>query len=447
MATCDDVLSIKEERCEMCDSDSPALYWCQECQQRVCRGCRSVHDKIPDLKDHVVHPLNLSSQHTSRREGTAEERQRAWERLRHMAETARLQIQALENSVRQLSRGERKLARERQEVTDGVNARYDDILRWVNRSRADLLDSIEARSEATRTRMTEDEDRAKCSLENLSRLVSVVSNLPDPNTDVFALEDEFQGVLLKNDVHDYFRRLGDAEEHKTFLRLTSDPSALDPEAVGSYLGELTSSGKAVSSKSLAAEVRQARELTTDLEKRLTATENSFQLALQALQAKQDSTDTLAKDAKTDLRAAEARLDKVQTRVAFHVWHKTNPLSTAANGILVLDHAIVNVGNAYNPSTGIFTAPVSGLYCLHASIMVHASQVKMAYAGLFIDNVVHGTAVSDGRHSCFDQATIRAVVPMKQGQTAYLKNIGNTANYYVDQGQPYSSFSGYLVQAD
>lgn len=52
---------------------------------------------------------------------------------------------------------------------------------------------------------------------------------------------------------------------------------------------------------------------------------------------------------------------LEKTVAFHVWANHNPLHAAANTILVLDHVALNVGNSYDPLTGVFTAPVSGLY--------------------------------------------------------------------------------------
>ena len=77
-------------------------------------------------------------------------------------------------------------------------------------------------------------------------------------------------------------------------------------------------------------------------------------------------------------------DRLRTRVAFTVWHSTNPLRVAGSGTLVMDHVHTNIGNGYNPVDGIFTVPESGLYDFQATIMTYPSNgVRKVYAEMVL----------------------------------------------------------------
>lgn len=134
-------------------------------------------------------------------------------------------------------------------------------------------------------------------------------------------------------------------------------------------------------------------------------------------------------------------------IAFHAWHTTNPLKVASSGTLILNHAVTNIGNAYNTQTGIFTVPVDGLYDFQATFMPNKSTIKTAFVGLFVDNNMMAEGVSDSSHNYWDQSTIRAVVHVKKNQRVWLKNMSNPADLYVCTAEPYSTFSGFLIRAD
>nr|KAG5700181.1 hypothetical protein BaRGS_011024 [Batillaria attramentaria] len=145
----------------------------------------------------------------------------------------------------------------------------------------------------------------------------------------------------------------------------------------------------------------------------------------------------------EVAALKTQLNKYETVVAFHAW-STSDITAPPNGPVIVPHVATNIGNAYDPQTGFFTAPVSGLYMFHATFMDH-DETSYTYAAIFVGGSSVATSISDSRHGFWDNPAIAAIVHVTAGQKVQLHNNANHVSYYYhDQ---YTTFSGFLIRAD
>ncbi|XP_076079018.1 complement C1q tumor necrosis factor-related protein 3-like [Mytilus galloprovincialis] len=130
--------------------------------------------------------------------------------------------------------------------------------------------------------------------------------------------------------------------------------------------------------------------------------------------------------------------KTPDPVAF-VAYRTRSQSLVNGTKVVFDKIWTNVGNGYQPSTGIFTAPRAGLY--------HLSAVAMSRNGnqLYVRLLHNGQSKSgswvtgDGRKT----GILNAVLSIQKGDEICIV-AGNSETIYSD-GNAYINFSGYTIK--
>nr|KAG5695679.1 hypothetical protein BaRGS_022356 [Batillaria attramentaria] len=140
-------------------------------------------------------------------------------------------------------------------------------------------------------------------------------------------------------------------------------------------------------------------------------------------------------------AQQAQLDKVQKLVAFDS-HVSGTATVPPNGVIISDHVLTNIGNAYDPQTGFFTAPVSGLYQFRANFM---DEDKREYvdAGIFVGSSWVARSISDQTLGNWDNNAIAVVVHVAAGQKVAL----HSQTPRVTHLHRYTTFSGFLIRAD
>nr|XP_022292090.1 uncharacterized protein LOC111103254 [Crassostrea virginica] len=113
-------------------------------------------------------------------------------------------------------------------------------------------------------------------------------------------------------------------------------------------------------------------------------------------------------------------------------------STSWNsGTLVFPKVITNVGNGYNPSDGVFTAPRAGVYVFFVNVQGYSTHE------VDVDIVLNGeTKVRIMAYNNFDAGPNLAVLSLQTGDRVWVKHYGGQG--YLTNSDPITTFSGFLI---
>ncbi|XP_053392936.1 uncharacterized protein LOC123545710 [Mercenaria mercenaria] len=170
------------------------------------------------------------------------------------------------------------------------------------------------------------------------------------------------------------------------------------------------------------------------------------------------------EANAELREASRMNHKLTSLKAFKpakrfVLNNEGPVAfTAAILPLVIDHlktndivkfetVITDIGGGYNNQSGVFVAPVTGIYMFSCSLMEHYEMVSsgvMVNAEIVQSQRVLGRIFAAEPGSYHDQGAQTVFTHVNQGDQIWVRTIDNQ-NLGLG-GELYSTFSGYLLLA-
>uniref|UniRef100_A0A669F9M3 Complement C1q-like protein 3 n=1 Tax=Oreochromis niloticus TaxID=8128 RepID=A0A669F9M3_ORENI len=108
--------------------------------------------------------------------------------------------------------------------------------------------------------------------------------------------------------------------------------------------------------------------------------------------------------------------------------------------MIYDTVLVNIGNAYSPVTGIFTAPVSGVYFF--TYFCHSGGVRKTSLHLYKNNEVILHIHDHQSADAADNGGNAVFLQLQQGDTVYVRL---KANSHVYRSSTVTNFSGFLVK--
>lgn len=116
------------------------------------------------------------------------------------------------------------------------------------------------------------------------------------------------------------------------------------------------------------------------------------------------------------------------------------LSTTWNsGTLMFDVVITNVGNGYNPRSGVFTSPRKGTYVFYVSALEYLQQ----YLGLEIvlNNVPKVRLIGESA-AAYQTGTNMVVLNLQKGDSVWVRH--HHGKGYYSHSIPVTTFSGFLL---
>ena len=119
---------------------------------------------------------------------------------------------------------------------------------------------------------------------------------------------------------------------------------------------------------------------------------------------------------------------------------TSDSSTWNSGTLIFNSVILNVGNGYNPSTGVFTSPAAGTYVFYVTAV---ESIKQDLRVDIVLNSVSKVRTIGFHDAAFQTGTNMVVLNLKKGDSVWVRHYFGKG-FYTDS-VPITTFTGFLVE--
>ncbi|XP_055999789.1 complement C1q subcomponent subunit B-like [Ostrea edulis] len=114
-------------------------------------------------------------------------------------------------------------------------------------------------------------------------------------------------------------------------------------------------------------------------------------------------------------------------------------TVGAHAVVKYDHVLTNWGGAYQPTTGVFTAPYNGLYSISCSLMSRAS--NSVHVGITKNGKKMSIVFSNANTYPLASQTLQLL--LNKGDKIWIQNRNGGNAKFHDHGS-YNVFSGFLI---
>ncbi|XP_076085922.1 complement C1q and tumor necrosis factor-related protein 9B-like [Mytilus galloprovincialis] len=122
-------------------------------------------------------------------------------------------------------------------------------------------------------------------------------------------------------------------------------------------------------------------------------------------------------------------------------YRNSAQSLSSNAVVKFDKLWTNNLNAYDVTTGVFTAPIAGLY--HFSAVVMSISGKSLFLSLWQNDTKTAGSYTTG--DGYKTGTFDVVLTLKKGDRIYIRcRGGHDSQSIFSNSDDYSTFSGYLI---
>ena len=107
--------------------------------------------------------------------------------------------------------------------------------------------------------------------------------------------------------------------------------------------------------------------------------------------------------------------------------------------------MINNGNHYHPTDGVFVAPISGVYMFAWSTLTFNSNTL--FTELRVENEVKGAVASNAAGGFYTPGSTSLLCHVRKGEHVWVQTSDGTTANYIHNWNDSTSFMGFLLQKD